>query len=111
MKVILDTHTFLWYAEGQRWSFSAEDSEATGVVGEHPAPKLSTSPVTLLFEGGPGGTYPLWFDPAHWYKTTPSRYGLKFVSLPSSHFTTLRVGVPKPSRMSAPRRGAPQLPA
>lgn len=58
---------YAWFVNGRVWTATME----------HPAPKLLTSPVTLVFASPIGGTYPLWYDPSYWYANAQVRFDLR----------------------------------
>jgi hypothetical protein len=64
---------YAWYANGLRWN-AGHEPPIPHSIPEHPAPKLLTTPVTLVFASPISGTYPLWYEPSYWYSGTNVRF-------------------------------------
>lgn len=63
---------YLWYVNGALWADDV-DRVRMGETVEHPAPRIVNRPITLHFPVSAPGTYPLWFNPAHWYAAASTR--------------------------------------
>lgn len=66
---------YAWYVNGSLWDFG-EDPADFHTTPDHPAPKLAGAAVPVLRFDSPqlGGTYPLWYDPTYWYRSTKARF-------------------------------------
>jgi hypothetical protein len=49
---------------GNHWQGDEKDGEQL----LHPTEQIFDVPATFKFDGGPGGSYPVWFDPSYWYE-------------------------------------------
>jgi len=67
---------YAWYVDRLRWADDVEHPKPFETP-DHPAPKLTTTPVTLLFASPIKGTYPLWYDPSYWYAGLKVRFNLR----------------------------------
>ena len=67
---------YAWFVDRLRWADNVEHPRPYETP-NHPAPKLDTEPLTLVFASPIGGTYPLWYDPSYWYAGVKVQFHLR----------------------------------
>ncbi len=67
---------YAWFVDRLRWADNVERPRPYETP-NHPAPKLDTEPLTLVFASPIGGTYPLWYDPSYWYAGVTVQFDLR----------------------------------